>query len=142
VLAAAHFRGRRPVFGKWVGIAVCLALLMPAGEALRHRFVRTQGKERIINPATAPLSMDGEGGGPDGPFFPSSATTNVGGVIPSEFFLDSKACGECHVDIYEQWESSMHHFSSFNNQFYRGWDACRATRSRTCRARWATAASR
>ncbi len=118
-LAAAHFWGKRPDFGKWVILAVCLALLMPAGEALRHRFMPTQGKERIINPTTAPLSMDGEGGGPDGPFFPSSATTNVGGLIPSEFFLDSKACGECHVDIYEQWESSMHHFSSFNNQFYR-----------------------
>ena len=33
--------------------------------------------------------------------------------------MDSATCGECHVDIYEQWESSMHHFSSFNNQFYR-----------------------
>ena len=118
-LAAAHFWGKRPDFGKWVGFAVCLALLMPAAESLRHRFLPTQGKERIINPTTAPLSMDDEGGGPDGPFFPSAATTNVGGLIPSEFFLDSKACGECHVDIYEQWESSMHHFSSFNNQFYR-----------------------
>jgi tetratricopeptide (TPR) repeat protein len=63
--------------------------------------------------------MDGEGGGPESPFFPSSSTTNVGGVIPSEFFLDSEACAECHEDIYEQWNSSMHHFSSFNNQFYR-----------------------
>ena len=118
-LAAAHFRGTRPAFGKWAGVAVCVALLMPAAEALRHRFWPAQGKERIINPATAPLSMDGEGGGPGSPFFPSSATTNVGGLIPSEFFLDSKACGECHGDIDEQWESSMHHFSSFNNQFYR-----------------------
>ncbi len=28
-------------------------------------------------------------------------------------------CGECHKDIYEQWKSSMHHFASFNNQFYK-----------------------
>ena len=53
------------------------------------------------------------------PFFPSSAKTNVGGIIPSNFFMDSEACGECHKDIYEQWKSSAHHFASFNNQFYR-----------------------
>ena len=33
--------------------------------------------------------------------------------------MDSETCGECHKDIYEQWKSSMHHFASFNNQFYR-----------------------
>jgi hypothetical protein len=63
--------------------------------------------------------MDEEGGGPSSPFFPSSAKTNVGGIIPSNFFMDSKTCGECHKDIYRQWESSVHHFASFNNQFYR-----------------------
>ena len=118
-LVAGHFWSARPAFGRWVGVAVGLALLMPVGEGLRLKFLPTQGYERIINPPSPPLSMEGEGGGPDSPFFPSSATTNVGGLIPSEFFLDSKACGECHVDIYEQWERSMHHFASFNNQFYR-----------------------
>jgi tetratricopeptide (TPR) repeat protein len=63
--------------------------------------------------------MNGEGGGVQSPFFPSSAKTNVGGIIPSNFFMDSKACGECHKDIYDQWNSSAHHFASFNNQFYR-----------------------
>ncbi|HEV2984817.1 MAG TPA: multiheme c-type cytochrome, partial [Vicinamibacterales bacterium] len=76
-------------------------------------------EDRIRNPLTAPLSMDGEGGGPRSPFFPSSARTNVGGTIPSNFFMDSATCGECHKDIYEQWQSSVHHFASFNNQFYR-----------------------
>src|ERR1019366_3236600 len=33
--------------------------------------------------------------------------------------MDSEACGNCHKDIYQQWKSSMHHFASFNNQFYR-----------------------
>ena len=63
--------------------------------------------------------MDEEGGGPKSPFFPSSAKTNVGGIIPSNFFMDSETCGKCHKDIYEQWNSSAHHFASFNNQFYR-----------------------
>ena len=63
--------------------------------------------------------MEEEGGGPASPFFPSSARTNVGGTIPSDFFLDSELCGDCHKDVYEQWRSSVHHFASFNNQFYR-----------------------
>ena len=75
--------------------------------------------DRITNPLSAPVSMAGEGGGPSSPFFPSSAKTNVGGIIPSNFFMDSATCGECHKDIYEQWKGSVHHFASFNNQFYR-----------------------
>ena len=55
----------------------------------------------------------------DSPFFPSASQTVTGGKIPSDFFLESAACGECHKDVYEQWQSSMHRFSSFNNQFYR-----------------------
>src|SRR4029077_12576916 len=74
---------------------------------------------RIVNPADAPASMEGEGAGPKSPFFPSSAETNVGGIIPANFFMTSQVCGRCHQDIYEQWKSSAHHFSSFNNQWYR-----------------------
>jgi tetratricopeptide (TPR) repeat protein len=74
---------------------------------------------RIVNPHTPPLSMDGEGAGAQSPFFPSSATTNVGHTIPSNFFMTSKTCARCHREIYEQWNSSAHHFSSFNNQWYR-----------------------
>ncbi|MDQ6760277.1 MAG: tetratricopeptide repeat protein [Acidobacteriota bacterium] len=75
--------------------------------------------DRIRNPHLVPVSMAEEGGGPKSPFWPSSSRTNVGGTIPSNFFMDSKKCGECHKDIYEQWQGSMHHFASFNNQFYR-----------------------
>lgn len=73
----------------------------------------------IRNPAVTPLSMEEEGAGPDSPFWPSAARTAHGGLIPSDFFLESEKCGECHKDIYEQWRSSAHHFASFNNQFYR-----------------------
>ena len=75
--------------------------------------------DRILNPQTVPLAMTGEGAGPKSPFWPSSAQSNTGGLIPSDFFMDSQLCGECHKDIYEQWKSSMHHFASFNNQFYK-----------------------
>jgi cytochrome c-type biogenesis protein CcmH/NrfG len=74
---------------------------------------------RIENPRTAPDSMNGEGDGPNGPFFPSSAQVARHENIPSSYFMESDACERCHQDIYKQWYGSMHHFSSFNNQWYR-----------------------
>ena len=56
----------------------------------------------IQNPLTAPLSMDGEGDGPRGPFFPSSAQTMHKGQIPSKYFMESTACVRCHKDIFNQ----------------------------------------
>ncbi|MGC1417756.1 MAG: tetratricopeptide repeat protein [Candidatus Acidiferrum sp.] len=74
---------------------------------------------RITNPPIAPATMNDEGDGPNGKFFPSSAQT-VGNVdIPAKYFMQSKACERCHADIYKEWYSSMHHNSSFNNQWYR-----------------------
>ena len=101
----------------FVSAAVLLALL-PAGSALYRRAV-PDPNHRIQNPTIAPVSMDLEGGGAHSPFAPSSAQTNTGAIIPSNFFMDSEFCGGCHKDIYEQWKGSMHHFASFNNQFYR-----------------------
>lgn len=94
---------------------LALAVLTIAAAALRFGIPET----RIHNPRVAPASMSEEGAGPRSPFWPSSARTNTGGLIPSDFFMDSKLCGECHKDIYQQWNSSMHHFASFNNRFYR-----------------------
>jgi Flp pilus assembly protein TadD len=74
---------------------------------------------RITNPAIAPATMDNEGDGPQGKFFPSSAQTKDHGNIPAKYFMQSQACERCHEDIYKQWNSSAHHFSSFNNQWYR-----------------------
>ena len=104
----------RPAFQAALAVLVLLPL-----SARLYRNAFPDPNNTIRNPHTAPASMDGEGAGPQSPFFPSSAKTNVGGIIPSNFFMDSAACGECHKDIYEQWKSSMHHFASFNNQFYR-----------------------
>ncbi|HEX8871919.1 MAG TPA: tetratricopeptide repeat protein, partial [Candidatus Acidoferrum sp.] len=74
---------------------------------------------RVNNPHISPATMDDEGDGPKGKFFPSSVQTRDGNYIPADYFLQSKACERCHSDIYKQWESSVHHFSSFNNQWYR-----------------------
>ena len=95
-----------------------LLVLWPAAASGYRRFFPNPS-DRIRNHRSVPVSMEGEGGGPKSPFWPSSAQTNVGGTIPSNFFMDSELCGECHKDIYRQWKSSVHHFASFNNQFYR-----------------------
>ena len=63
--------------------------------------------------------MEQEGGGTDNFMFPSSAQTPDNKPINSQFFMDSESCRRCHADIYDQWQSSMHHFASFNNQWYR-----------------------
>ena len=97
------------------GLAAILASPF-ARDVLDDRWRQTY---RISNPANAPASMGAEGAGATSPFFPSSADTNTGDLIPSSFFLTSDTCGRCHTDIYEQWSSSAHHFSSFNNQWYR-----------------------
>ncbi|MGB8675845.1 MAG: multiheme c-type cytochrome, partial [Candidatus Acidiferrales bacterium] len=104
--------------------AIAAVICLAAAGALTAGvwWVRTAPWERtnrIENPAIAPASMEGEGAGPTSPFFPSSGETATGKTVTQNFFLDSQACQRCHADIYQQWESSMHHFSSFNNQWYR-----------------------
>jgi len=98
-----------------------LALLTSgiAAGAWWTREVTWKKTNRITNPMMPPETMDAEGDGPQGKFFPSSAQTKHGGNIPSQYFMKSDACQRCHADIYKQWDSSMHHFSSFNNQWYR-----------------------
>ena len=98
--------------------AMLASVLLPVF-AFAYRRTWPNPDDKIQNPAAAPLTMDQEGAGASSPFAPSSAQTNTGKIIPSNFFMDSKSCGECHKDIYEQWNSSSHHTASFNNQFYR-----------------------
>jgi Flp pilus assembly protein TadD len=112
-------RGDRARFRR--GAVILLALLaFPLG-VRGLRLLRPAHVARIENPVTPPLTPQDEGGGKDGPFFPSSVTTVGNRLVPHDFFLESKACGNkgCHPDITTQWDSSMHHFSSFNNQWYR-----------------------
>src|SRR5436190_15046595 len=77
--------------------AAALAVVLPLSTNLYTKRHPARWS-RIANPATAPVSMAEEGGGPRSPFFPSSAKTNVGGIIPSNFFMDSETCGECHKE--------------------------------------------
>ena len=120
LLAAWSFSRRRaPSHKPWGAIAgvVVVAVILVVGAA----YARGTWSKRfaIKNPSTAPFSMDNEGDGSQGPFFPSSAQVAGHRKIPSKYFMESDACERCHQDIYKQWQGSMHHFSSFNNQWYR-----------------------
>ncbi len=97
---------------------LAIAAALSAG-AYWVRTVPWERSHRIENPSIAPASMDNEGDGPSGPFFPSSAQTLHHGPIPASYFMESQSCERCHADIYKQWQSSAHHFSSFNNAWYR-----------------------
>jgi len=127
--------GAGVLFADWVGAhgwlapgagrgalryAVCLlALAGLSWGGWYSRNLRWQSSLRIQNPSNPPETMNGEGDGPGGDFFPSSAQVYGKQRIPSKFFMESESCQRCHADIYKQWQSSAHHFSSFNNQWYR-----------------------
>jgi tetratricopeptide (TPR) repeat protein len=124
VIVAAHvWRTVSGAPGRVWAVRACLLSVLVAGlgaPLLRaSRDAERQLRYRIENPSRSPASMTAESGDPGNPFAPSAATTNTGDTIPSDFFLTSETCGRCHRDIYDQWNSSAHHFSSFNNQWYR-----------------------
>ncbi|MGC2730526.1 MAG: tetratricopeptide repeat protein, partial [Candidatus Sulfotelmatobacter sp.] len=99
--------------------AICLVVISAVGYGAHYLRDSWQARGRIQNPAMPPDNMNGEGDGPTGSFFPSSAQVYGKQKIPSKFFMESDSCKRCHEDIYNQWFSSAHHFSSFNNQWYR-----------------------
>ncbi len=124
ILAGAWAGKRRWLAGGAARVAAryALSILLAAGITGGAWWIRTapwESGHRIENPRISPASMDDEGDGPNGPFFPSSAQTPEQMKIAKEYFMESQTCERCHQDIYNQWQSSAHHFSSFNNQWYR-----------------------
>ncbi len=115
-------RGWLGVSGAQIALRSAALAIVVAGISTGAWWYRTfawNNAYRITNPAISPATMDDEGDGPQGKFFPSSAQTKGGANIPAKYFMQSQACERCHEDIYKQWNSSAHHFSSFNNQWYR-----------------------
>jgi len=113
-------RPGQPVWRLARRVALPASLLFLVGGFWAARGASLPTGPTVENPDTPPLRMEDEAmGGGDGRFFPSSAATSTGELIPSDFFINSEqACARCHRDIYAQWFSSAHHFSSFNNQWY------------------------
>ncbi len=103
---------------RWsAGVGVCAAAFYLA--AMTYQRLVPNPQYIIHNPSMTPLTMEQEGAGAGSLAFPSSARTVDGKIIDPQFFMHSEDCKPCHKDIYDQWESSMHHMASFNNQWYR-----------------------
>ncbi len=102
-----------------IGVLICV-VFFPIGAKLSQHYFPNEDY-LVKNPMLPPTSMYDEGGGTTGHFFPASVETETGNLIPTDFFLTSKTCATkgCHPDIFRQWDESAHHFSSFNNQWYR-----------------------
>ena len=117
-LAYWHRRGERS--WKLATTAGVLALVS-APLTLAWQRANPHPRHSVSNPP-APTTMAAESmGGDEGPFFPSSVSTTHGGTVPSSVYMGPESCARagCHPDVYDQWEGSAHHFSSFNNQWYR-----------------------
>ena len=90
----------------------------------KHPFIRTLILSNIIFAlfvlVLAPISQKGSDIVTK-EFEPAAAQIKNHRYLPSEALDGSKSCGDksCHPDIYEQWNESMHHFSSFNNPYYK-----------------------
>ncbi len=110
-------RGWRQAASWSAGVMIAALAFYTAAALAQH--YSPNPKYIIRNPLATPTSMQEEGAGPNSLLFPSSARTSDGKPIKSTFFMNSEACQRCHPDIYAQWQSSMHHFASFNNQWYR-----------------------
>ena len=122
VLLAACWASERRTGRAALVLRVAMLALVAVGLGYGAQALRAGSwarKNQITNPPNAPATMAEEGDGPRGSFFPSSAQTMDGKLIPGKYFMESDACQRCHADIYKQWYSSAHHFSSFNNQWYR-----------------------
>jgi Flp pilus assembly protein TadD len=131
----ACLAGGSLVLSEWIGkrgylrggalagvLRAALVLAIAGGVAAGAYWLRTvpwERANRIENPPIAPENMNDEGDGPGGPFFPSSAQTAGAEHIPASYFTESDSCQRCHADIYNEWQGSAHHFSSFNNAWYR-----------------------
>jgi tetratricopeptide (TPR) repeat protein len=119
---ATELLGRRGLLSSNAALRLfaCLVVLAGLGWAAHYQRENRWLTSLVIkNPSMPPQTMATEGDGSSGPFFPSSAQVYGGQKIPSKFFMESDSCKRCHEDIYNQWNSSAHHFSSFNNQWYR-----------------------
>ena len=74
--------------GSWIPMALALAVALTMPGAVKSwRAAFPDPLSRISNPVPPPTSLEGETAGPDSPFFPSAARTDVGHTIPSEFFM-------------------------------------------------------
>lgn len=88
----------------WRGAAVAVTLAA-IGVLLG---VFTQGAD--ISAGVPPQTYSAKYG--QDPFIPSNVRTSTNGAINAELLAGSENCGDCHVDIYKEWNVSAHRWSA------------------------------
>ena len=105
-------------FRRCFGVALIMLVALPLAVHGYKGFF-PDPNDRIVNPSTAPLTMDGEGGGPNRrSSLPPRKPTRAASFPPTSSWTPRRAASATRTST-KQWKSSMHHFASFNNQFYR-----------------------
>ncbi|MDZ7363061.1 MAG: tetratricopeptide repeat protein [candidate division KSB1 bacterium] len=109
------------VAGRLAWITVIIAVFVPLVVWL-YNLVSPRDGESVTNPMLlsasrpelAPVNANSL-------FAPSAASTSTGKIISSQSLWNAESCGRagCHPDVYQQWQSSAHHYSSLNNPWYR-----------------------
>jgi len=71
-------------------------------------------------------------------FAPGQAALAHKNFLKDDDLARSETCGQagCHPDIYNQWNESVHHFSSFNNPYYRKTVELMVSEKGAAPARW------
>lgn len=95
---------------------------MPGGRRAVGRRVRLFAPTLALAVGAALTLAWARGAAPRAPeaYFGLSPARPAGGAfVPAMRLGNSDYCGACHTDVFHQWNSSAHHFSSFNNPFYR-----------------------
>jgi len=109
------------VAGRVAWITVVIAVFVPMLAVIYNLFIPRDG-EGITNPVLLSASRpEAAPGNANSPFAPSAASTSTRKIISAQSLLNAASCGRsrCHPDIYQQWQSSAHHYSSLNNPWYR-----------------------
>ena len=101
-----------------VGNAALLAAALPLATAIYVK-ANPNPNDRIRNPTVTPRPCTRKAAARTRRSSPRRQEPTSAESSRRTSSWTRRLCGDCHRDIYEQWESSVHHFASFNNQFYR-----------------------
>ena len=100
-----HRLDGKPIHWKKSGIWVGLTVTFVTASVIGHLFTHTPTASTIETPYS--------------PALVKLADNDNKQTIPPEHLMDEETCAECHADIAQQANLSMHRISSFNNPAYR-----------------------
>ena len=109
------------IAGRVAWVVFIIALLLPLSVGM-YNFFLPRERTLITNSVLPPNSLKKPTEwGANSPFAPSAVSTPTQKYISAKPFLSSNSCGRtgCHLEVVQQWQSSAHRYSAFNNPWYR-----------------------